>query len=130
VFYYCEPDKSDEENKSKPNPDPRCDYLLVGKSDNSVRFIELKGKDKKISGCRYCEGTWVHGLHQLAATFNAHRGSYEPKDFFEMILCTSIPESARKGRATRYSKYGFYKEIWQASGNPPKILYQGESDYV
>jgi len=129
-FLCFEPDKSDEANRKKINPEPRCDFLLVGKSDKSVRFIELKGRDKQNNDCRHCPWTWAHGFHQLSLSFNAYRHCYEPEDVFDMILCTSIPKAARKGRSANYIKYRHYKEIHQLTGKPPKVLYQGDIDEV
>jgi len=130
TFRYCEPDKSDEANKMKARPDPRCDYLLVGKSDSSARFIELKGYDINSNDCKLCQSTWTHGFHQLITTFNAYRYCCEPDDSLEMILCTSIPANADKGRFPNYKRYRGYKELLQMFGYPPRILYKGEIDEV
>jgi len=130
VFFCCEPDKADEANRNKPESDPRCDYLLAGKTDNSVRYIELKGADKSSSGQKCCTSTWAHAFHQLVASYEAYRLCNEQQDRFEFILCTSIPKVARKGRATNYTKYRYYKSILNSFGYPPKVLYQGDVDIV
>ena len=130
VFYCCEPDKDDEVNNSKHEPDPRCDYLLVGRTDNSVRYIELKGTDKSSGSQKCCVSTWAHAFHQLFISYAAYSICYEDNDKFELILCTSIPEDARKGRATNYTKYKYYKSILNQFGYPPKVLYRGDVDIV
>ena len=130
LFLFCEPDKTDEANKAKERPEPRCDYLLVGKSDRTIRFIELKGYDIISSDCSICRSTWAHGFHQLIATFNAYRYCCEPGDSPEMILCSSIPIGADKGRFPNYKRYRGYRELLQMFGSPPRVFYRGEIDEV
>jgi len=130
VFFCCEPDKADEANRKKPEPDPRCDYLLAGRADSTVRFIELKGANKSSGGQKCCANTWEHAFHQLVASYDAYSICYEPQDCFQMILCTSIPKDARKGRSANYTKYGYYKYILNNFVIPPKVLYRGEVDTV
>jgi hypothetical protein len=129
VFYCCEPDRADEANRKKQKPEPRCDYLLVGRTDNTVRFIELKGADIR-SGMKCCSNTWEHAFHQLLATFDACSISYEQQDIFELILSTSMPKGSGIGRSTSFTKYGRYKEIVECFGYPPKVLYNGDVDQV
>ena len=130
VFFCCDPDRSDEANKKKDTPDPRCDYLLVGKTDTSVRFIELKGVDKRESSKKCCSNTWEHGFHQLITTYHAYSICYESHDCFKMILCTSISREMSKGRIKNYKKYGYYKEIQNILKTPPKVLYRDDIDTV
>jgi len=130
VFNYCEPDKADEANKAKTRPEPRCDYLLVGKSDKSVRFIEMKGNDKSSNDCALCRTTWAHGFHQLITTYDAYIHHIAPDDSPVFILCTSISVNAEKVRVPNYKRHKRYMEITQKFGNPPKILYFGEEDDV
>ena len=130
VFFYCEPDKADEVNKSKLDPSPRCDYLLVGRADNNVRYIELKGIDKNSSNPKCCASTWAHAFHQLIESYEAYIHTNEPQDHFEFILCTSMTKEARKGRATNYTKYRYYKSILNRFGYPPKVLFRGDIDIV
>ena len=130
VFNYCEPDKADETNNAKVRPEPRCDYLLVGKSDKSVRFIEMKGNDKSSNDCAFCRTTWAHGFHQLITTYDAYRHCSAPDDTLFFILCTSIPVNAEKGRVPNYKRHKRYMEITQRFGSPPRVLYLGEVDEV
>jgi len=130
VFHYCEPDKADETNKAKTRPEPRCDYLLIGKSDRSVRFIELKGNDISSNDCALCKSTWAHGFHQLITTYDAYRHCCAPDDCLGFILCTSIPVAVEKSRVQNYKRHKRYKEITQMFGNPPRIHYFGEVDEV
>jgi len=130
VFSYCEPDKADVANKAKARPEPRCDYLLVGKTDKSVRFIEMKGHDIFSNDCALCKNTWAHGFHQLITTYDAYKDYCAPDDSLGFILCTSIKVDAEKGRFPNYKRHKRYLEITQRFGSPPRVLYFGEADEV
>ena len=124
AFFYYMPDEA-------RGSDPRCDYLLVGNEDCSVRFIELKGADIQ-SGIDCCKNTWGHAFHQLIATYNAYAGLINSEeDTVKMILCTSVYryKDGRKRSATRYEQYRYYKKIREL-GVVPQILFSDDEDVV
>jgi hypothetical protein len=126
AFYCYMPEEAEQKKERK---EPRCDYLLVCREDNTVRFIELKGQDLPRNE-KCCKSHWQHAFHQLRDTYNSCAAYIEEKDDVKMILCTSIPEAHAKRIASRYRQYKYYKKICESFGIIPKILYSDNVDVV
>jgi len=112
--------------------EPRCDYLMLGNEDNTIRFIELKGVDSTVEK-KCCPSIWAHAFHQLIATYEAYEYLIDfENDIMKMILCTSankIRLHDKKRSATRFEQYKYYKKI-RENRIIPQILYCNEEDVV